>query len=289
MKDLGQTYAKRFEKKFIADKTKVKAYIENKAQYLSSKFDKDHFESSSNFTIINNTYFDDENLSSYIDSVEKKKKRLKIRARTYAENGIQADDVFLEIKTKEDGITSKSRIMLKKKWYNDFVFKGIVNLDLIIELNNKTDRAEVIQTLEQLSEFIHDKNYKPMLINSYKRTAYKFKKDHKLRLTIDSNLKYELIGQANSPKTLYTKSITNNDVIIEAKYKNPELYNVEMADLKKDILGPSQGFSKYCFCITKAFTAPSIGEGQILNNQNLLSEEIIKRASLKESIHTHRI
>ena len=173
MKKEGQTFSKRFEKKFITDKISLSEYMSKYKDGLGEQFSRDHFLSSSEYTIIKNIYFDDENLSSYHDSVLKKEMRRKIRARTYAENGVPNNLIFFEIKTKIDGQTTKGRVALKKSWYNDFVFNGKIPLNEVIELNHHIKKEKVIKTVDTLSDYIHNKNYRPMLINEYRRQAYK--------------------------------------------------------------------------------------------------------------------
>ena len=152
---------------------------------------------------VNNIYFDNSNLTSFIDNIEGERDRKKVRIRWYGNLFGLNKNPALEIKFKTGQLGWKKRFKL-----NHF------NLNRHNHFNYK----KTFKSLEENKLFETHKLdlpfLTPSLLNSYQRTYY-LSFDKKYRITVDNNLLFYSIN----PICNFFKTFTDEDkVVIELKY-----------------------------------------------------------------------
>ena len=247
MQKEGQTFGKRYEKKYLADKNLIQNYIEENREKLRLKFSKDHYNKETKFTCIENIYFDSYDLESYHMATEKWEERTKLRVRRYAQDGVKDDKLFFEIKSKENKQTLKERVVMNEQWYEQFLATGTFPRNKVIALNTHHRPIDVIETLDRISHYVHDRGWRPMLKSQYIRFAFKLRYSNKLRLTFDTDLSLERLAPSVMPRVEYTKTKEENDIIVEIKYQDKK--QLELLPELHLLLGKPRGFSKYCYGI----------------------------------------
>lgn len=157
---------KRVEEKYLLTKEQYNKLFKNIDKYI----EKDKYYE----TTICNIYFDNNNNDLIIDSMEKPIYKHKVRLRSYNIPKID-DDVFLEIKFKYKSIVGKRRIKLKLKEFNDYIDKGIYDVD-----------NQIMKEIDYLFKLYNlNKSY----YIAYDRKSYREKDNSNLRITIDTNLR----------------------------------------------------------------------------------------------------
>ena len=155
----------RVEEKYLITKEQK----DNLLKEIGNNLEKDKYFKSS----IHNIYFDTDNSDLIINSLEKPIFKDKFRIRSYG-CPMKDDYVFLEMKTKYNGIVGKRRIKMKLK-------------EIDLYLTNKKTSNNLI-----LNEIIYYYNYyklKPAIYIAYDRESYKGIDNEDLRITFDSNLR----------------------------------------------------------------------------------------------------
>ena len=150
-------------------------YFLNNDQYnkLLNKIDK-YIEKDKYFkSNILNIYFDNSNSELIIRSGDKPIYKDKIRLRSYSIPKLE-DDVFLEIKNKFNGITSKRRIKMKLKDFYNYIN------------NDKKENTQIMNEIDYLFDYY---NLKPAYFVGYDRLSFKGKDNNNLRITLDKNLR----------------------------------------------------------------------------------------------------
>ena len=176
---------------------------------------------------INSVYFDDQNFSAYIDSVEGAHTRKKYRIRWYGDR-LKKENFNLEIKGK----------------IGDVGYKKVFKIDKIeTELPlRKTLLAEIIKNLSIEKEFRQEEiyNFHPLILCSYKR-KYFISKCGLVRVTLDKDISY---GRVNSHYSLSRISKINyNNIVLEIKFSNQ--LNISSILEKNGFEAESTRFSKY--------------------------------------------
>ncbi len=213
----GKTFNKRFEKKYLVPKESVADLF---AENTLEEFVADHYSPNTEYTLIENTYFDSPKLDSYNQSMDKIPERIKLRIRSYAQDGKKEKFVFIEIKSKKDKATIKQRIVFKEEWLKKFLETGNCNMASLYELNAGKKKKKILETFNKIHNLIHQSKYRPVLKSSYKRFAFKLKDDDTVRITVDSNLNFHPLVSFKRPAKEYKKSIKKEQVIVEIKYQN---------------------------------------------------------------------
>ena len=159
---------------------------------------------------INNMYFDDFDLTSFLDSIEGSEDRLKIRIRWYGDLFSDSTDAFLELKRKKGVVGMKDRFDLGKlsffelsstDFFKKIVYKKVFNDSM----------------LDGLSSF------KKILLNSYDRKYFE-SFDKRFRITIDSDLKWYYPNY----KKGFNSEFSNNNTIVEMKYNVDDDISADM-------------------------------------------------------------
>ena len=162
---MNENIFRRIEEKYFLNKEQYKKLFYEINNYI----EKDNYYKSN----ILNIYFDNNNSELIIRSGDKPIYKDKIRLRSYSVPSMN-DDVFLEIKNKFNGITSKRRIKMK---LNDFY--NYIN-------NGKSDNSQIMNEIDYLFKYY---NLKPAYFVGYDRLSYKGKDNNGLRITLDTNLR----------------------------------------------------------------------------------------------------
>ena len=118
-------------------------------------------------------YFDNNNDEILIRSGDKPIYKDKIRLRSYNTPTLN-DYVFLEIKSKFEGITGKRRIKMKLRDFYDYIN------------NNKINNTQIMEEIDYLFKYY---DLKPSYFVGYDRLSFKGIENHNLRITFDNNLR----------------------------------------------------------------------------------------------------
>ncbi len=267
----GLTFGSRFEKKFIVNRIALTDYLAQNELDFYQKFDTDHYDKKSKFTLVHNIYFDSPHLNSYHDSLLKAPHRLKMRIRSYAQDGNSEEFLFLELKKKNQGETQKKRIAFRKEWLDPFLLsRNFIPIKDIVELNSHQRRGETLSIVDQLSFLVHQLQYRPVISSNYKRFAYKLKNSQKFRLTIDVDLTIKRLCPEIHTHLSYDNIISSSDAIVEVKYKQKESTS-EILEKFSNLLGEGQSFSKYCFGVYQNRTCE---DQMIIKNERKMAATI---------------
>ena len=162
---MNENIFRRVEEKYFLNKEQYKKLFNEINKYI----EKDEYYKSN----ILNIYFDNNNSELIIRSGDKPIYKDKIRLRSYNVPSMN-DDVFLEIKNKFNGITSKRRIKMK---LNDFY--NYIN-------NGKMNNSQIMNEIDYLFKYY---DLKPAYFVGYDRLSFKGKENNGLRITLDTNLR----------------------------------------------------------------------------------------------------
>jgi hypothetical protein len=152
---------------------------------------------------ISNMYCDTMDFWDYHSHVNGVCSRQKHRVRWYGDDINTVHSPGYEIKIKEGNVGTKERFILDKS----YSLKEFINNHESILRNNRPEDG-------LLDEFLVRK---PVMINSYKR-EYFVSQDNKIRLTVDTDLKYYSIGIDGKISSFPTEDPV---IVIEMKY-DPE-------------------------------------------------------------------
>ena len=167
MRTLSDNIFRRYEKKYLLTDSQRELLFSRINEYLIP----DRFAHST----VCNIYFDTENSDLIVKSIEKPIYKEKLRLRSYSTPKME-DEVFLEIKSKHDGIVGKRRVILSLKdfyhYLNDHQFD--------------TDN----QIMKEIDYFFQYYDLMPAIYIAYDRESFVGKEEPDLRITLDSNLRY---------------------------------------------------------------------------------------------------
>jgi SPX domain protein involved in polyphosphate accumulation len=159
---------RRREEKYLLNNQQYNSLL----QMINDYIEKDKFFISQTCNI----YFDTDHFDLIKESIEKPIYKEKVRLRSYY-IPTEEDKVFFEIKKKYNGITSKRRITISLKDFNDYYIKHKMP-----ECNQ--------QILSEINYIMDSKKLKPKLFLAYDRNSYYAKDNQDLRITFDKNLRF---------------------------------------------------------------------------------------------------
>lgn len=241
------TFSKRIERKFVVPEKIIRKHFIHRHAELSKMLVFDYISQDSFFNIIDNIYFDNFELESYHDAMEKKSKRHKLRLRNYAHDGIPEENIFFEIKSKLDKETFKVRLELRKSWLKSILETGHFPKEEILTLNKDKTLQEITETFDRIGHLTQDLKYHPILRITYSRFAFRLRNRKTVRITLDRDLRYARLNFCDKPRIPYPVQLNNNDIIVEIKGKR-ELSLDFISSMIKEF-GEPTSFSKYCFGI----------------------------------------
>jgi len=173
--------------------------------------------------IVNSVYFDNPEYHNFFDNIEGNQNRFKVRIRWY---GDDIKNSKLEIKVKE----------------------GLFGKKIITEIKNISKDSDFYQIIKNPKNYPDlDTSYIPYVINliptSYNNYLRRYFEsfDGKIRVTVDSNLKFKKLYNFKLPKD---KELLDFDYsIIEVKYKSSDEYLVSKIMRNSPLI--LRKFSKY--------------------------------------------
>lgn len=227
-----QTNFQRIETKYILDRATLALLKAEMQPYLVA----DDYATST----ITNIYFDNDDFQMIQDSIARKGGREKLRLRTYAEKPTDDSQVFLEIKKKSEEVGFKYRLVSNLVSVIDYIENGVAD-HTIADERVKTE-------VEQLQERYLD--LKSKMVISYDRYSMKGLEDKKVRVTVDSNIRFRdydvdlTLGRHGWPL------LEDDKVIMEIKV--PGQYPTWLADILNRHGLEDQSFSKYGKAYLKA-------------------------------------
>tara|TARA_B110000037_G_scaffold205398_1_gene250249 strand:+ start:1186 stop:1875 length:690 start_codon:yes stop_codon:yes gene_type:complete len=177
--------------------------------------------------IVNNLYFDTNNLDAYKDNIYGLSSRIKTRFRWFG-NFNENNFGNLELKFKRNIYGWKERYKISK-----------------LRLENNKDLNVIKDTISKHLPFrtkiFFEKNNIPQIVNQYER-EYFISSDKKYRITIDRNMK--VFNQRNSDKINLKKEVMiQNHIILEVKFGRSSYNKIE--DLLHNIPFRASRNSKY--------------------------------------------
>lgn len=194
---------------------------------------------------VRSIYLDTPALIYYREKIEGLKKRKKLRIRAY-NKPMPGNDVFLEIKRKEESRIAKDRARL-----------ACHDLDAIFSSKPPPELAKIIigndQALSAANKFmyyLYKNNLQGINLVVYEREAYEGKINPDLRITFDKNLRSRICNEMGQ---LYTEEdmqrVLADHFILEIKY------NYQFPSWLSPILSQmglqKQALSKYCMSLEK--------------------------------------
>lgn len=220
-----QTNFQRIETKYILDLATL-ALLEAEMQaYLIP----DDYATST----ISNVYFDNDDFQMIQDSIAKKGGREKLRMRTYVEEPTDDSQVFLEIKKKCDEVGFKYRLVSNLTSVVNYIENSLADETI----SDERVKAEV----EELQERYVD--LKPKMVISYERYSRKGLEDKKVRVTVDSNIRYRDYDVDLTSGRYGLPLLEEGQVIMEIKISGQ--YPQWLADILTKYRLEDQSFSKY--------------------------------------------
>lgn len=184
---------KRYEIKYLIT---INQYI-NLMNYLSDKVEKDVFYKSTIYTV----YYDTDNFELIRKSIEKPIYKEKLRIRSYNKPTLDSS-VYVELKKKYDHIVHKRR--------EKIAYKYVLNNSFLEGAETQIDKE-----IKYFNDFYDGLTSKMFL--SYEREAYYFKTDKQIRITFDTNIKYQTENVSLLPSISGIKLLSNNLVLMELK------------------------------------------------------------------------
>ena len=154
--------------------------------------------------IVNSLYLDSPSYMCYHDKIHGLKNRFKVRVRSYSAETRPEDEVFVEIRRKQDALIVKDRFKSRLGDWQEHYQKGL-----------KSGLAENRRTAEDINYHIKRFNLRPKVLVQYARVPLEAKFIKRLRVTFDSNLKAAFTGDMQED-TLY--SFSKDLVVMEIKY-----------------------------------------------------------------------
>ena len=142
---------------------------------------------------VRSLYLDTSNLSFYHEKLAGLRERKKLRIRGYNEY-FPAAPVFLEIKKKTGmAVTKKRSILLHENLFSLFETGDVERWISAIE-----EWKEARENARRFLFHFHKQALRPTITVIYEREAFLFRPDHRLRITLDKNLRYQTNVTLNS-------------------------------------------------------------------------------------------
>ena len=158
---------RRVEQKYLLDKQQYESLLE----MINNNIEKDKYYKST----ICNIYFDSDNYDLIVKSIEKPIYKGKVRLRSYEIPNLDSN-VFLEIKSKYDGVVGKRRVSCSLKEFYDYI-----DNDIMPNCNK--------QIMNEIDYYFKRYKLKPKLFLAYDRTSYFEKNNPNFRITFDKNIR----------------------------------------------------------------------------------------------------
>ncbi|KXT83102.1 hypothetical protein STRDD11_01682 [Streptococcus sp. DD11] len=220
-----QTNFQRIETKYVLDRASLARLEAEMKPYLME----DDYATST----ISNVYFDNDDFQMIQDSIARRGGREKMRMRTYAAQPTEESQVFLEIKKKSEEVGFKYRLVSNPLSVVNYITNGLEDHTI----SDDRVKAEV----EQLQDRYLD--LKPKMVISYDRYSMKGREDKKVRVTVDSNIRYRDYDVDLTSGRYGLPLLEEDKVIMEIKV--PGHYPAWLSAILDKYGLEDQSFSKY--------------------------------------------
>ena len=211
----------RVEKKYRVDESEKEAFLSEIGDYL--------IPDSHGRSTIYSLYLDTPDFLLIRNSIDAKAYKEKLRIRSYGIPSLN-DKVFFEIKKKYKGIVNKRRIALTLSDALEYINRG-----------TRPEESQIMAEIDYAMTFY--RNPKPKMLVSYERDAFYVKNMPNLRITFDTNLRYNENAVFTSNETDGKSILPEKQYIMEIKTDGAMPLWLSHA-LDKFLILPSS-FSKY--------------------------------------------
>lgn len=212
----------RIEVKYLLDDIQYSELMKR----LKTMMVMDHFGK----TTILNIYFDTPDFRLIKKSLEKPVYKEKLRLRTY-KTAEEDTEAFIEIKKKFKGVVYKRRVSMPYSEAVDYLINGK-------EIEEKS------QILKEIDYFLkYYKGIKPAMAISYDRIPMVGIKDHDLRITFDSNIRWRTDNLSLSKGNVGKEILLPEQHLMEIKFKGA--IPVELSRILDELGIRAVSFSKY--------------------------------------------
>ena len=256
----------RFEFKYVLDPDQFKAIRKYLRQYLEP----DDFvrKSKQEFYEVVSLYYDSPRFFYFWEKIDGRRKRKKIRLRTYKNDGKWAPISFFEIKRKVDMVIFKDRFVLSPEDLSCFEKEGA-----LFNINNIDKHKKDIVDEFHFERGIH--SLSPKLLVVYNREPYLGKYNTNVRVTFDYSIRARESAYLGYDDDHFN-DVSGDRVIMELKFRGSLPFYIERV-IKEHNLGRVP-YSKYCEGLEASYSLPMItmlcnksqSDTLTLNSSNLL-------------------
>ena len=195
-------------------------------------------------------YFDSNSLSLARSTIEGRKKRFKLRIRTYTDD--PASPCFFEIKHRTNNVIRKARTELNRGSIAD-----VINYRSIAPFADNNQE----NVIRQFQLYASSLNVRPLVVVKYQRQAFEGHSGSRVRITFDRQLSYMPATDLNFKiDSRRYQRLATNFVILEIKFT--DRYPGWLTDLVRRFDLPQTAMSKYVETLKQAsmlgFCAPEI-------------------------------
>ncbi|KAJ4347916.1 Phosphate metabolism transcription protein [Didymosphaeria variabile] len=142
---------------------------------------------------ITSIYFDNQDFPLYTDKVNGVPNAASLRLRWYGQLA-EEPNIFLEKKEMREGdAAEEQRFAIKEKYIQPFI-TGKYHMEKQIQkmearsIQDEQEVNEFKKTVDDISNFIKEKDLQPVLRANYTRTAFQIPGDNRVRVSLDTNL-----------------------------------------------------------------------------------------------------
>lgn len=228
----------RLEYKFLLDMNIARSFKERVRPYLID----DDFHSGENLYTVRSIYFDTAKLKYYWEKLDGIRRRKKLRIRGYNEHDDE-NIIFLEVKRKYENFVRKNRSALK--YFNLQQLLDSKDIHSHVMTNNGFSRS--LDDAERFLHHLHKRSLIPVILIVYEREAFFSKFDEGLRITFDTDLRYQSFPKLNN---LFEDNLTNampGKTILEIKFSGG--FPIWLQNLIREYGIVRRSVSKYTICI----------------------------------------
>lgn len=196
---ISTAHFQRQELKYFVDNHLIDALIPEFNAYI----DRDRFSERGPYEI-HSVYFDTEDWQAFYSKLDGNQRRQKFRIRSYVINPSEEDNVFIEVKEKNNGTVYKRRSPIKLKDAR----KVITGVPI----------EKKLPVIDEWRYAVLKNSIKPRLLNSYTRFAFSSEHFPGLRVTIDQKLTFTMTNRVDFTQPTRSAHWSYGKSVIEIKF-----------------------------------------------------------------------
>jgi SPX domain protein involved in polyphosphate accumulation len=250
----------RFEQKYFLPKENAAQFKDEILKHMSPSYPK----AGTKFTGVESVYFDSPDFKIYQMHFSTQQKRFKIRARRYAPDGILDDNsVHLELKSKEAGLSRKTRFQISLGELKTLSYEGIMpsSSRSLMARNRGLTARRLGERIDQINALVSQNELRPSCIVRYRREAFE---GEALRLTIDDQIDFESARRFPEIRSIFRSNSALNEAAgrmrstfqggdyLLVEVKHPGTVPAGLTDILLTNGCRKAKFSKYCYSVTNA-------------------------------------